>query len=173
MFKTFNEFINENHQSNIFDQIENPINSFINRAQERFNNFKEIIEEKMNKMKIEVENIMEEYEDIIVGTPTVKVESDLYEITVEINTNVPNDPDLNPDDNPAENLEYELYRRQEKLEYDRSRHYGRKMKNEIRVSLDVDRTDTNNCIIVLHTYIIEDDNFGEYTDVIKKLGETY
>ena len=173
MFKTFNEFINENNQSNIFDQIENPINSFINRAQERFNNFKEIIEEKMNKMKIEVENIMEEYEDIIVGTPTVKVDSDLYEITVEINTNVPNDPDLNPDDNPAENLEYELYRRQEKLASDRSRHFGRKMKNEINVSLDVDRTDTNNCIIVLQTYIIEDDNFGEYTDVIKKLGETY
>lgn len=172
MFKTFNEFINENHQSNIFDQIENPINSFINRAQERFNNFKEIIEEKMNKMKIEVENIMEEYEDIIVGTPTVKVDSDLYEITVEINTNVPNDPDLNPD-NPAENLEYELYRRQEKLESERSRHFGRKMKNEINVSLDVDRTDTNNCIIVLQTYIIEDDNFGEYTEVIKKLGETY
>lgn len=159
MIQKFNQFINENESRqnpmSIFPAINNPFSEFVERMEERVKTFSGRIFEMVSEMDNAIETILKDFEDVVVGEPVITVNRDLDMVTVEINTSIPNNDEAwAADSSPALDLEKSL-----------SRDY-----NEIDVNMDIDEKD-GNCVIVLRKYMIDTDNFGDYTDIVEKLGE--
>lgn len=157
MIRNFKQFINENESRqnpmSIFPAINNPFSDFVERMEERVKTFSNRIYEMTSEMDNAIETLLKDFEDVVVGEPVITVELDI--ITVEIQTSIPNNDEAwEADSSPALDLEKSL-----------SRDY-----NDIDVSMDIDEKD-GNCVIVLRKYMIDTDNFGDYTDIVEKLGE--
>ena len=157
MIQKFNQFINENESRqnpmSIFPAINNPFAEFVERMEERVKTFSNRIYEMTSEMDNAIETILTDFEDVVVGEPVITVNLDI--ITVEIQTSIPNNDEAwAADSSPALDLEKSL-----------SRDY-----NGIDVDMDIDEKD-GNCVIVLRKYMIDTDNFGDYTDIVEKLGE--
>lgn len=157
MIRNFKQFINENESRqnpmSIFPAINNPFTEFVERMEERVKTFSNRIYEMTSEMDNAIETILKDFEDVVVGEPVITAELDI--ITVEIQTSIPNNDEAwAADSSPALNLEKSL-----------SRDY-----NDIDVDMDIDEKD-GNCVIILRKYMIDTDNFGDYTDIVEKLGE--
>lgn len=144
----------------VHKEINEPFTIFAERAQERLDNFVDIIKHYLNDMDKAIEEVMTEFKSIIVGKPIFDIESDLSEITVQIHTNVPNNDEAweAMDGSPAQDLEHRLY--------DMLGDYP-KVRSEIFYKPNED----GNCIIELHSYVINEDAFDEYTDALILFGE--
>lgn len=163
MIHNFSQFIheslNQKNQLSIHETINEPFAEFIDNAQERLNVFMSRIGKLLRDMDIAIETTMEELEDVIVGEPIIKVDKYLSNITVEFQTNVPNNDEAwEADESPALELERIIY---DLLD----RH------NEVQAEIYYKPNEEGNCIITLSTYVIDEEKFGEYTDVLTKLGE--
>jgi hypothetical protein len=157
MIRNFKQFINENESRqnpmSIFPAINNPFTEFVERMEERVKTFSNRIYEMTSEMDNAIETILKDFEDVVVGEPVITANLDI--VTVEIQTSIPNNDEAwEADSSPALDLEKSL-----------SRDY-----NDIDVDMDVDEKD-GNCVIVLRKYMIDLDNFGDYTDIVEKLGE--
>lgn len=157
MIQKFNQFINENESRqnpmSIYPAINNPFSEFVERMEERVKTFSNRIYEMTSEMDNAIETILKDFEDVVVGEPVIT--ANLGIVIVEIQTSIPNNDEAwAADSSPALNLEKSL-----------SRDY-----NDIDVDMDIDEKD-GNCVIVLRKYMIDTDNFGDYTDVVEKLGE--
>ena len=105
--------------------------------------------------------VMEDFDYAVVGEPNIVVASDLQEIEVFINTNIPNNDDVwKADKSPALDLESRLYSWFKEYENIRTEIYDKP-------------NEEGNCVITLQAYIIDDDNFGDFTDALIKMGENY
>lgn len=85
MIHKFNQFVNENNRQmtlSVHEQINEPFANFIEQLQERVNMFKIRVAELLNEMDRAIERVSEEFEDLIVGEPEIKVDSDLSIIEV-------------------------------------------------------------------------------------------
>ena len=85
MIHKFNQFVNENNRQmtlSVHEQINEPFANFIEQLQERVNMFKMRVAELLNEMDRAIERVSEEFEDLIVGEPEIKVDSDLSIIEV-------------------------------------------------------------------------------------------
>lgn len=170
MIQKFNQFINENaNQQNtnrVFQAINVPVSDFVDRIQERTKIFTERINELTASINKAVEDVMSELADVIVGDPIIEVASDLWDIEVNFNTNIPNDENWvsNDDDeeSPAEELETRLVDIADY--YDDAR---------IRAGVLSKPNKDGNCVIYVRIYIVDEKNFGEFTDAIYKFGEEY
>lgn len=163
MIRNFNQFINENLNDkrplSIHEEINEPFANFIDNAQERLNSFTERIGKLLHDMDIAIESVQGELWDIIVGEPNIKVDKYLSDITVEFQTNVPNNDEAwKADDSPAVELESRLNDLLDR-------------RSEVQMEIDYKPNDEGNCVIVLHTFVLEEENFGDYTDALTKLGE--
>lgn len=165
MIQKFNQFVNESAYDiddafSVHKEINEPFTIFVERAQERLDNFVDIIKHYLNDLDKAIEEVMTEFESIIVGKPIFDIESDLSEITVQIHTNVPNNDEAweAMDGSPAQDLEHRLY--------DMLGDYP-KVRSEIFYKPNED----GNCIIELHSYVINEDAFDEYTDALILFGE--
>ena len=163
MIQKFNQFINENqHQDNIsvYNAISEPYGNFIERIEDRINTFTERITYMTKKMDHAIESLLVEFNDVIVGEPIITVESDLSEIKVELHTNIPNNDEAwETDESPAQNLEHELYLT--------------KVDDGVNVTIDSNPNEDGNCVIVIQRYIVDSENFGDYTDTLMQLGEDW
>lgn len=167
MIKKFNQFINENaNQNQVFQKINEPVSDFVDRIQERTKIFTERINELTASINKAVEDVMNELADVIVGDPIIEVASDLWDIEVNFNTNIPNDENWvsNEDDeeSPAEELETRLVDIADY--YDDAR---------IRAGVLSKPNKDGNCVIYVRLYIVDKENFGEFADAISKFGEEY
>lgn len=166
MIHKFNQFINENNNRNnevsVYDAINEPIAGFIDRAQERMDVFKESIAEIANLMDKAIETAVTEFDDVIVGEPIITVDSNLSEIEVMINTNVPNNDEA-WEAEESSTLELE----------DRVSKWLNDYKNGIRADIYYKPNDEGNCVIHIHTYVIDKENFGDFTDALMQFGEDY
>ena len=166
MIQKFNQFINESvsgaqNPLSVHEKINEPFTDFINRAQERLDNFTEHITYLLNQMDKAIGEVMEDFDYAVVGEPNIVVASDLQEIEVFINTNIPNnDAVWEADESPALDLESRL------------NSWFKDYKN-IRTEIYYKPNDEGNCVIALQAYIIDDDVFEEFTDAIKILGSKY
>ena len=161
MIQKFEQFINESHAGGVFDLLREPVYTFIERAQERMKIFTEKIEEISDEMNKAVDTAMTEFKDEIVGEPIVNVGRDLMEIEVSINTNVPHYGDADDDEEtPFDVLE-------EKVNNWLGDFDG------IRAEVSHNPNDEGNCVITLRTYVVEEDNFGDFTDALATLGQEY
>ena len=161
MIQKFEQFINESHAGGVFDSLREPIDEFIERVNERTKIFTERIQEISDNMNKAISVAMEEFGDIIVGEPIVNVDRDLSEISVQIHTNVPHYGDAsNDEETPFDALE-------EKVSYWLDDF------DDIRAEVYYKPNDDGNCIITLKAYVVDTDNFGEFTDAISKFGEEY
>ena len=165
MIKKYNQFVNESVYDmddafSVHKEINEPFTIFVERAQERLDNFVDIIKNYLRDMDKAIEEIMTEFESILVDKPIFDIESDLSEITVQIHTNVPNNDEAweAMDGSPAQDLEHRLY--------DMLGDYP-KVRSEIFYKPNED----GNCIIELHSYVINEDAFDEYTDALILFGE--
>ena len=157
MIRNFKQFINENESRqnpmSIYPAINNPFAEFVERMEERVKIFSNRIYEMTSEMDNAIETLLADFEDVVVGEPVITANLDI--ITVEIQTSIPNNDEAwAADSSPALDLEKSL-----------SRDY-----NDIDVDMDIDEKD-GNCVIVLRKYMIDTDNFGDYTDIVEKLGE--
>ena len=157
MIKRYNQFINENESRqnpmSIFPAINNPFTEFVERMEERVQTFSNRIYEMTSEMDNAIKTVLTDFEDVVVGEPVITVSLDI--IIVEIQTSIPNNDEAwAADSSPALDLEKRL-----------SRDY-----NEIDVNMDIDEKD-DKCVIVLRKYMIDSDNFGDYTDIVETLGE--
>ena len=166
MIQKFNQFINESvsgaqNPLSVHEKINEPFTDFVEKAQERFNNFMEHITYLLNQMDKAIGEVMEDFDYAVVGEPNIVVASDLQEIEVFINTNIPNnDAVWEADESPALDLESRLYSWFKEYE-------------NIRTEIYYKPNDEGNCVIALQAYIIDDDVFEEFTDAIKILGSKY
>ena len=166
MIQKFNQFINESANGaqnplSVHEKINEPFTDFVERAQERFNNFMEHITFLLNQMDKAIGEVMEDFDYAVVGEPNIVVASDLQEIEVFINTNIPNnDAVWEADESPALDLESRL------------NSWFKDYKN-IRTEIYYKPNEEGNCVIELQKYIIDDDNFGDFTDALIKMGENY
>lgn len=163
MIQDFKQFINENFNDqrplSIHKEINEPFANFLDDAQMRLNNFTERIGNLLHDMDIAIETIQEELADIIVGEPNIKVDNDLSDITVEFQTNVPNNDEAwEADESPAIELESRLNDL-----IDRN--------SEVQVEINYEPNEEGNCVIALHIFVLDEENFGDYTDALRKLGE--
>lgn len=163
MIQRFNQFINENFNDqkplSVHEAINEPFSDFINNAQERLDIFTSRINELLHDMDVAIETTQEELADIIVGEPIINVDKYLTDISVTFHTNVPNNDEAwAADESPALDLE----RRLNDL-IDR--------RNEVQVEIYYKPDEDGNCIIKLYKNIVDEDNFGGYTDALTKLGE--
>lgn len=163
MIRNFNQFINESlnqkNQLSVHETINEPFAEFIDNAQEKFNEFISRIGKILHDMDIAIETTKEELADVLVGEPNIKVDKYLSDITVEFQTNVPNNDEAwEADESPA----LELERRINDL---LDRH------NEVQAEIYYKPDEDGNCIVKLEMNVIDNKNFGEYTDVLTKLGE--
>jgi hypothetical protein len=165
MIQKFEQFINESHAGGVFDSLREPIDEFIERMEERTKIFTERIQEISDNMNKAVNVVMEEFGDIIDGEPIVNVDRDLMEIEVLFNTTIPDtDESWETDESPAMNLEYRV-----------DDVLGRYNEIHSGVTSPSGRTtaENGNCVIYLRTYVVDKNNFGEFTDAITKFGEEY
>ena len=164
MIRNFSQFINENLNDqrplSVHETINEPFAEFIDNAQERLNNFTSRIGKLLHDMDIAIETTQEELADIIVGEPIINVNKYLTDISVTFHTNVPNNDEAwEADESPAIDLE----RRIDDLIIDD--------RNEVQVEIYHEPDEEGNCIIILRENILDEDNFGDYTDALTKLGE--
>jgi hypothetical protein len=157
MIRNFKQFINENESRqnpmSIFPAINNPFTEFVERMEERVKTFSNRIYEMTSEMDNAIKTILTDFEDVVVGEPVITANLDI--VIVEIQTSIPNNDEAwAADSSPALDLEKSL-----------SRDY-----NDIDVDMDIDEKD-GNCVILLRKYMIDLDNFGDYTDIVEKLGE--
>lgn len=161
MIRNFNQFINENLNDkrplSIHDEINEPFADFIDNTQMRLNNFTERIGKLLHDMDIAIEAIQEELLDVIVGEPNIKVNALLSYITVEFQINVPNNDEGLEADSTVDELEDRL---NDLLD----------TRNEVEIKIHEPNED-GNCVIILQLYVLEEDNFGDYTEALSKLGE--
>lgn len=162
MIQNFNQFINESNVAqnplSIHEKINEPFTAFIEKAQERLNNFTEYITYLLNQMDKAIGEVMEDFDYAVVGEPEITVESDLEEIVVHIHTNIPNNDEAwRVDESPAQDLESRLYKWFKEYE---------NIRTEIYYKPDED----GNCVIELKMYVLDSDNFGDFTDPLKALG---
>lgn len=165
MIQKFNQFINESNGAqnplSVHEKINEPFTAFIEKAQERLNNFTEHITYLLNQMDKAIGEVMEDFDYAVVGEPNIVVASDLQEIEVFINTNIPNnDAVWEADESPALDLESRL------------NSWFKDYKN-IRTEIYYKPNDEGNCVITLQAYIIDSDVFGDFTDALIKMGEDY
>lgn len=166
MIQKFEEFINESHAGGVFDSLREPIDGFIERVKERTKIFTERIQEISDITNKAINDVMEEFGDIIDGEPIVNVDRDLMEIEVLFNTTIPDtDESWETDESPAFNLEYrvdDVLGRYDEIHSGVTSPSGRTTDAE-----------NGNCVIYLRTYVVDKNNFGEFTDAISKFGEEY
>lgn len=165
MIQKFNQFINESNGAqnplSVHEKINEPFTAFIEKAQERINNFTEHIAYLLNQMDKAIGEVMEDFDYAVVGEPNIVVASDLQEIEVFINTNIPNnDAVWEANESPALDLESRL------------NSWFKDYKN-IRTEIYYKPNDEGNCVITLQAYIIDSDVFGDFTDALIKMGEDY
>ena len=166
MIQKFNQFINESvsgaqNPLSVHEKINEPFTDFIEKAQERINNFTEHIAYLLNQMDKAIGEVMEDFDYAVVGEPNIVVASDLQEIEVFINTNIPNnDAVWEADESPALDLESRL------------NSWFKDYKN-IRTEIYYKPNDEGNCVITLQAYVIDSDVFGDFTDALIKMGEDY
>ncbi len=164
MIQGFNQFINESFNDqrplSVHESINEPFSEFISNAQERLDTFTSRINKLLHDMDVAIETVQEELADIIVGEPTINVDKYLTDISVTFHTNVPNNDEAwAADESPALDLE----RRLDDLIIDR--------RNEVQVEIYYKPDEDGNCILILRENILDEDNFGDYTDALTKLGE--
>lgn len=162
MIKRYNQFINESNGAqnplSIHEKINEPFTAFIEKAQERLNNFTEHIAYLLDKMDKAIGEVMEDFEYAVVGEPEITVASDLEEIEVFIHTNIPNnDAVWEADESPAQELETRL---------------NKWFANDMSVNVDIyyKPDEDGNCVITLQMYVINDDIFDDFTDPLKAFG---
>ena len=165
MIQKFTQFINESTGAqtplSVHEKINEPFTAFIEKAQERLNNFTEHITYLLNQMDKAIGEVMEDFDYAVVGEPNIVVASDLQEIEVFINTNIPNiDAVWEADESSALDLESRL------------NSWFKDYKN-IRTEIYYKPNDEGNCVITLQAYIIDSDVFGDFTDALIKMGEDY
>ena len=168
MIQNFNQFLNESANGkhlSVHEEINKPFSDFIDMAQERLNLFKYRFETLLHDMDIAIETVQEELSDIVVGEPIITVDKDLFEITVDFHTNILNANDNNlditeEDDNAYLDLEKKLSNLLDK-------------RSEVFASIFYKSNEQGNCIIRLSLHVLNEDNFGEYTKVLRMLGEDY
>lgn len=162
MIQKYSSFINENHTNSlsVHEEINEPFTAFIERAQERLDSFKQLIAELLKEMDRAIEDVNDSFKNIIVGEPEIEI-GDLSEITVKFHTNIPNNDDAwENDESPAQDLEYKL------------NHWLGRFKN-VRSEIGYKADDEGNCTIELNMYVIDSDNFGDFTDVLETLGKEW
>lgn len=164
MIKRYNQFVNESASGaqnplSVHEKINEPFAAFIERAQERLDNFTEHITYLLGQMDKAIGEVMEDFDYAIVGEPEITVASDLEEIEVLVHTNIPNNDDAwDADESPAQDLEKRL---------DKWFAEYKNIKADIYYKPDED----GNCVISLQMYVLDNDNFGDYTYALKSLGE--
>ena len=163
MIQTFNQFINESVNEHgplsVHETINKPFADFIFTAQDRLDTFTSRLTNLLHDMDVAIETTKEELSDVIVGEPTITVDKYLSDITVEFRTNVPNNDEAWAAD---ESTALELERRVNDL---------LDIKNEASAEIHYKPDEDGNCIVVLHIYILDEKNFGEFTDTFIKFGE--
>lgn len=163
MIKRYNQFINESvsgaqNPLSVHEKINEPFAAFIEKAQERLNNFTEHITYLLGQMDKAIGEVMEDFEYAVVGEPEITVASDLEEIEVFIHTNIPNnDAVWEADESPAQELETRL---------------NKWFANDMSVNVDIyyKPDEDGNCVIALQMYVINDDIFDDFTDPLKAFG---
>ena len=165
MIQKFNQFINESNGAqnplSVYEQINEPFTNFIERAQERLDTFTEHITYLLNQMDKAIGDIIEDFDYAVVGEPTFDIASDLEEIEVRFHTNIPNNDEAwKADESPAQDLEARLYKWFEEYK-------------DIRTEIYYKPDEDGNCIIILQMYVIDSNNFGDFTDALIKMGEDY
>lgn len=159
MIQKFNEFITESVRQNEF--IAEPVSDFIRRFQERSEMYIKYINDLVNDMYSAIEDVKLELGDILVGEPIIKVPSDLEEIEVIFNTNIPNTEDAwETDESPAQSLDMRI----SDMFY--------RYKN-INASVSDTPNEDGNCTFSIQTFIITEKNFGDFTDALKELGKEW
>lgn len=164
MIQKFNQFINESvneHEPlSVHETINKPFADFIFTAQDRLDTFISRLTDLLHDMDVAIETTKEELSDVIIGEPTITVNklSYLSDITVEFRTNVPNNNEAWAAD---ESTTLELERRVNDL----------LDKNEVSAEINYKPDEDGNCIVVLHIYVLDEKNFGEFTDAFIKFGE--
>ena len=162
MIKRYNQFINESNGAqnplSIHEKINEPFAAFIEKAQERLNNFTEHIAYLLEQMDKAIGEVMEDFDYAVVGEPEITVASDLEEIEVLIHTNIPNnDAVWEADESPAQELETRL---------------NKWFANDMNVNVDIyyKPDEDGNCVIALQMYVINEDIFDDFTDPLKAFG---
>lgn len=163
MIQDFKQFINESFNDqrplSVHEAINEPFSEFISTAQERLDTFTSRINKLIHDMDVAIETAQEELADIIVGEPNIKVDNDLSDITVEFQTNVPNNDEAwEADESPAIELESRLNDLLDR-------------RSDVQVEINYEPNEEGNCVIALHIFVLEEENFGDYTDALIKLGE--
>lgn len=163
MIRKFSQFINEKYNDqrplSIHETINEPFVEFIENAQERMDVYISRIGKLLSDMDIAIETTKEELADILVGEPNIKVDKYLSDITVEFQTNVPNNDEAwEADESPALDLERRI---NDLLD----------IRNEVQAEIYYKPNEEGNCIITLSTYVINKEKFGEFSEVLSKLGE--
>lgn len=168
MIQKFNQFINESTNGaqnplSTSDKINDAYSAFLTRAEDRFNMMRNTVTEILADMDKAVETAVEEFGDIIVGAPQITVAYDLSDIEVKFDTTIPNNDEVwRADDSPAQELE----RRLNDL-FD--------VRDAVKINTEIfyKPNDEGNCVIRLHTYVIDSDIFGDFTDTFAMMGEDY
>ena len=162
MIQKFNQFINESNGAqnplSVYEKINEPFTAFIEKAQERLNNFTEHISYLLNQMDKAIGEVMEDFDYAVVGEPTFDIASDLSEIEVHFHTNIPNNDDAwEADESPIQDLESRLYKWF--ADY-----------KDIRTEIYYKPDEDGNAIITLQMYVLDTNNFGDFTDHLIALG---
>ena len=162
MIQKFNQFINESNGAqnplSVHENINEPFAAFIEKAQERLNNFTEHITYLLGQMDKAIGEVMEDFDYAVVGEPEITVASDLEEIEVRIHTNIPNNDEAwEAYESPAQDLEARLNK------------WFAEYKN-IRADIYYKPDEDGNCVIELQMYVINSDNFGDFTEPLIALG---
>ena len=162
MIQKFNQFINESNGAqnplSVHENINEPFAAFIEKAQERLNNFTEHITYLLGQMDKAIGEVMEDFDYAVVGEPEITVASDLEEIEVRIHTNIPNnDEACEAYESPAQDLEARLNK------------WFAEYKN-IRADIYYKPDEDGNCVIELQMYVLDSDIFGDFTDPLKAFG---
>lgn len=167
MIQKFNQFINESNGAqnplSVHEKINDAYSAFLTRAEDRFNMMRNKITEILAAMDKAIETAVKKFGGSIVGEPQVTVAYDLSDIEVKFDTTIPNNDEAwSADSSPAQDLEYELNNL-----FD--------ARDAVKINTDIyyKPNDEGNCVIVLHTYVIDRDIFGDFTDTFSMMGEEY
>lgn len=165
MIKNFNDFINENNnKTQLSDKINEPFNELIYRMKERTDLFEKQIKHILEKINLAIDNFKMEFESNLIGEPTINISDDLSEISVFFDTNIPNNDEAwKEDESPAQELDYRVSR------FINDTNLVKTVYATVEQTPNAD----GNCQITFSADIINDGNFGDFTDAIKKIGEEY
>ena len=163
--KKFNDFVNasvavnESHTpkyfNEVYDKINKPFGEFIENVEQRTNYLKETINDLLQNFYKKIEEVMDEFSDVIVGEPQVDMGYDLSDVSVFLETNVPNTDEAWEDNNsPAMQLEDRIIR-----------YFG------TGVEIHPKPTKEGNCKIEVSSNFLDESVFGKYTDTFMKMGE--